>query len=143
MTLEDKVHASRLHVLRRAEELGNASAACREAGISRTVFYRWRERFTLYGPDGLHPRHTEERPGRPPQLTPTDERKVIAAALSWPTWGPAAGVTAAGTRRPCRFLDHRVASVAPYAQPAKRSPNRAYPSSIFHPPPVSTNLRMP
>jgi len=88
MTLEDKVHALRLHVLRRAKELGNVSAACREAGISRTVFYRWKERFTLYGPDGLHPRHTEARRGRPPQLTPTDERKIIAAALSWPTWGP-------------------------------------------------------
>ena len=30
MTLEDKVHATRLLALRRAEELGNVSAACRE-----------------------------------------------------------------------------------------------------------------
>ena len=88
MTLEDKVHALRLHVLRRAEELGNVSAACREAGISRTVFYRWRKRFVLYGPDGLHPRHTEARRGRPPQLAPTEERQILAAALAWPTWGP-------------------------------------------------------
>jgi|GEM_PF-5075861 len=28
MTLEDKVHAFRLHVLRHAQELGNVSAAC-------------------------------------------------------------------------------------------------------------------
>ncbi|MCX6100546.1 MAG: helix-turn-helix domain-containing protein [Candidatus Bipolaricaulota bacterium] len=54
MTLEDKVHAFRLHILRRAEELGNVSAACREAGISRTMFYRWKQRFALYGSDGLH-----------------------------------------------------------------------------------------
>ncbi len=87
MTLEDKVRDLRLHVLRRAKELGNVSAACREAGISRTVFYRWRERFMLYGPNGLHPRHSEARPGRPPQLSPADERKIIAAALAWPTWG--------------------------------------------------------
>ena len=46
MTLEDKVHAFRLHVLQRAEELSNVSAACREAGISRTLFYRWRNKFT-------------------------------------------------------------------------------------------------
>ena len=58
MTLEDKVHVSRLHVLQRAKELGNVSAACREAGISRTLYYRWKKRFTLYGIDGLHPRRT-------------------------------------------------------------------------------------
>jgi len=34
MTLEDKVYLSRLHVLQRAKELDNVSAACREAGIS-------------------------------------------------------------------------------------------------------------
>ena len=43
MTLEDKVHAFRLRVLQRAQELGNVSAACREAGISRTLFYTLEE----------------------------------------------------------------------------------------------------
>ncbi len=33
MTLEDRVHLQRLRLFRRAEELGNVSAACREAGI--------------------------------------------------------------------------------------------------------------
>ena len=88
MTLEDKVHAFRLHVLRRAEELGNISAACREAGISRTLFYRWRKRFTRYGAVGLYPRQTGERRGRPPQLGMVKERQVLAMALAWPTWGP-------------------------------------------------------
>jgi len=88
MTLEDKVHAFRLRVLRRATELGNVSAACREAGISRTMFYRWRKRFVLYGSDGLHPRQTGERGGRPSQLSAMDEQKIVAAALAWPTWGP-------------------------------------------------------
>lgn len=88
MTLEDKVHVSRLRVMQRANELGNVSAACREAGISRTLYYRWRKRFTLYGIDGLHPRRTAARPGRRPQLDTTKERKIIAMALSWPAWGP-------------------------------------------------------
>jgi transposase InsO family protein len=87
MTLEDKVHAFRLRVLCRASELGNVSAACREAGISRTVFYRWRKRFVLYGADGLHPRQTGERRGRPPLLSPVDEQRIVATALAWPTWG--------------------------------------------------------
>lgn len=63
MTLEDKVHITRLHVLQRAKDLGNVSAACREAGISRSLYYRWRKRFELYGRDGLHPRRTAKRPG--------------------------------------------------------------------------------
>ena len=88
MTLEDKVHAFRLHVLQRAEELRNISAACREAGISRTLFYRWKKRFTLYGADGLHPRRTAARPGRPVQLDTTKQRRILAMALTWPTWGP-------------------------------------------------------
>ena len=67
MTLEDKVHAL-LHVLHRAEELGNVSVACREAGISRTLFCRWKKRFTRYGAVGLHSRQTGQRRGRPPQL---------------------------------------------------------------------------
>jgi len=87
MTLEGKVHAFRLHVLRRAGELGNVSAACREAGISRTVFYRWRKRFVLYGADGLHPRQTGERRGSPPLLSMVDEQKIVATVLAWSTWG--------------------------------------------------------
>ena len=49
MTLEDKVQAQRLHVFRRARELGNVSAACREAGISRARFYELRKRYERYG----------------------------------------------------------------------------------------------
>jgi len=88
MTLEDKVHAFRLRVLQRAEELGNVSAACREAAISRTLYYRWRKRFTRYGIDGLHPRRTAAHPGRPVQLDTIKERRIVAMALTWPTWGP-------------------------------------------------------
>ena len=45
MTLEDKVHATRLLALQRAEEFGNVSEACRALGISRSLFYRWKDRF--------------------------------------------------------------------------------------------------
>ncbi len=45
MTLEDRVHALRLRLFRRAEELGNVSAACQEAGISRSAYYQLRDRF--------------------------------------------------------------------------------------------------
>ena len=62
MTLEEKVHGLRLHVIQRAEQLGNVSRACREAGISRALFYRWRQRLERYGQDGVHPRRHRARP---------------------------------------------------------------------------------
>jgi hypothetical protein len=63
MTLDDSIPAFHLRVMRRAEELSNVTAACREAGITRTVFYRWRGRFERYGADGLHPRRRQAQVG--------------------------------------------------------------------------------
>jgi transposase len=88
MTLEDKVHAFRLLLFRRAQELGNVSRACRELGVSRSFYYALRGRFQRYGPDGLHPKRRRGRPGRPPQLDAAHERRVIAEALAQPAWGP-------------------------------------------------------
>lgn len=88
MTLEDKVHAQRLRLFRRAAELGNVSQACREAGVARSYYYRLQGRFRRYGPDGLHPKHRRGRPGRPPVLDAQVERYVLAEALAHPAWGP-------------------------------------------------------
>ncbi|HXL54322.1 MAG TPA: helix-turn-helix domain-containing protein [Gemmatimonadales bacterium] len=51
MTLDESVHGMRLRVIERAQVQGNVSAVCRELGISRTVFYRWRNRLERYGVD--------------------------------------------------------------------------------------------
>lgn len=88
MTLEDSIHSQRLRVLRDAERLGNVSEACRRHGMSRTVFYRLRQRFEQYGPDGVHPKRRQARCGRPPAIPVQTERRVIAFALAWPTCGP-------------------------------------------------------
>ena len=64
MTLEDKVHGFRLHLFRRAQELGNVSAACGELGVSRSLYYQLRKCFQRYGADGLHPTRRRGRPGR-------------------------------------------------------------------------------
>ncbi len=88
MTLEDRVHALRLRLFRRAVELGNVSAACREAGVSRSAYYQLRKRFQRYGSDGLHPKHRKGRPGRPPELEAVVERRILAEALAQPAWGP-------------------------------------------------------
>ena len=88
MTLEDSIHSQRLRVLRDAERLGNVSEACRRHGLSRTLFYRLRQRLEVYGPDGVHPKRRGAQRGRPSALSVQTERRVIAFALAWPTCGP-------------------------------------------------------
>jgi transposase InsO family protein len=88
MTLEDSIHSQRLRVLREAERLGNVSEACRRYGMSRTVFYRLRQRLEQYGADGVHPKRHQARRGRPSAVPVQTERRVIAVALAWPTCGP-------------------------------------------------------
>ena len=88
MTLEDSVRRHRVAILQRAALLGSVTQACREAGISRTLFYRWRRRYLRYGTEGLRPR--PRRPTRwPRQTIPALEHAVLAYALLWPTHGPA------------------------------------------------------
>lgn len=87
MTLADSVHQFRLHAMCRAAQLGNTSQACRELGISRTLFYRWKRRYERYGADGLRPGplNVPEHPLRTP---PHVERTVLAWAVADPTRGP-------------------------------------------------------
>jgi transposase len=88
MTLDESIQGMRLQVIRRATQIG-VSAACAEAGISRTLFYRWQHRLSRYGVDGLHPRRLKARPGRAPQLAPAVERRLLAVAIAEATWGAA------------------------------------------------------
>lgn len=88
MTLEERVLALRLFVMHRAEELGSVAEACRQLGISRTLFYRWRQRYLRYGADGLKLR--PQRRARPLQQAGAEvESAVLAYAQLWPTHGPA------------------------------------------------------
>src|SRR5262250_1980433 len=87
MTLDESVHGMRLRVIERAQVLGNVSAVCRELGISRTLFYRWRRRVERYGADGVHPRRQRAGAGRPVATPPEVERLVLGIAISAATWG--------------------------------------------------------
>src|SRR5215467_7644952 len=103
MTLDEKVHGLRLHVIRRAQELGNVSRACREAGISRALFYRWHHRLERYGIDGVHPRRYRARPGRPVELAPETERLVLSVAVSAATWARDASPPMSGDTGACAW----------------------------------------
>jgi transposase InsO family protein len=86
MTLDESIQGMRLQVIRRAAAIG-VSTACREAGISRTLFYRWQTRLKAYGIDGLHPRRQRARPGPRPALPPHAERQILGLAIAQATWG--------------------------------------------------------
>lgn len=68
------------------EATGSVTAACRQAHLSRKVFYTWKPRFDAGGyaaldvPSSHAPKH--------PQKTPTEvENRVIAMKRAHPTWG--------------------------------------------------------
>jgi len=87
MRLLDKVMRWRRHVIERAAAGIPVTRVCREAGISRTLFYRWKRRYLEAGEPGLRPRPARPRRwGRqsPPEL----EQAVLAYALRRPTEGP-------------------------------------------------------
>lgn len=87
MTLEPKVVELRRQVIQRAAAGIPVAKACRDAGISRTLFYRWKRRYLQYGDAGLPPR--PERPRRfGRQSPPALEHSVLAFALRCPTAGP-------------------------------------------------------
>lgn len=88
MTLAESIQGFRLRVLREAVRTGNVAETCRRYEVSRTLFYRWRTRFTQYGADGVIPKRRGPHRGRPPAVSVQDERRVIATALAWPTCGP-------------------------------------------------------
>src|SRR4030088_3061698 len=87
MTLDESVHGMRLRVIERAQVQGNVSAVCRELGVSRTVFYRWRPRLGRYGGAAAPPRRRRARAGRPVATAPEVERLVLAIAISAAPWG--------------------------------------------------------
>ena len=65
MTLEEKVHGLRLHVMRRVQALGNVSQACREArDIPRAVLPVAAPGGALWGGQPA-----SARPARPPRPT--------------------------------------------------------------------------
>ena len=87
MTLMDKVLQLRRQVIQRAAAGIPVTRVCREAGISRTLFYRWKQRLLRYGEAGLLPRPARPRRwGR--QSSPALEHAVLAYALHCPTHGP-------------------------------------------------------
>jgi transposase len=66
----------RLAILRHAEEItGNVALTCRYYGISRQVFYQWRQRYDAHGLDGLRDR------ARGPRVSPNATRTEVVGKI--------------------------------------------------------------
>lgn len=86
MNAIDKVAQQKLSVLELAQTLGNVSEACRQRGVSRTIYYEYKRRFQTHGLEGLKdlpPIHKTH-----PFTTPQHEvDRMLALSMEHPTWG--------------------------------------------------------
>jgi transposase InsO family protein len=87
MTKDQMIFNHRLSLLSRAKSINNISAACREAGVSRTHYYKWKDRLVTYGIQGLYEKE------RPKPVMPNSTRsevvdKIMEFIKHYPTYGP-------------------------------------------------------
>src|SRR6266700_5897491 len=85
VTPADIIYSRRCHVIERAAIVG-VSRACREAGVSRTSYYRWCARASRYGLSALVPKD-RRRPAMPNGIPAHQEEIILAEALARPTLG--------------------------------------------------------
>ena len=85
MTPADIIYRRRVRVIERAAEVGVAQA-CREAGVSRTSYYRWVGRASRYGLSALMPKG-RRAPRMPNRIPAHEEEIILAEAISRPTLG--------------------------------------------------------
>ena len=78
MTKDQMIFNHRLSLLSRAKSINNISAACREAGVSRTYYYKWVARFVTYGVQGLY-----EKPKPKPVMPNRARSEVVDKILTF------------------------------------------------------------
>jgi transposase InsO family protein len=87
VTEDDVLFGFRLRCFTLAEELGNVAAACRQMGIERSTYYRWKRKVDRWGLEALRVRE-RRRPRMPNQIGPHLEQRILAFALARPGLGP-------------------------------------------------------
>ena len=88
MTQDEIIMRHRINLLLLAESIKNISKACRQYGVSRTVYYKYKDRFITYGIEGLRDKE-KSVPVMPNATKANIVDKVIAIAKKYPTYGPA------------------------------------------------------
>ncbi len=88
MTKDQMIFNHRLSLLSRAKSINNISRACREAGVSRTYYYKWADRFVIYGAQGLYGK-PKPKPVMPNRARSEVVDKILDFIKTYPTYGPA------------------------------------------------------
>lgn len=100
MNAEEKVARQRLSVLQLAETLGSVSDACRQRGMTRTMFYEYKKRFQTHGLEGLKdlpPIHKSHPFTTPPEVV----QRILELSLAHPGKG-------------CKFISDLLKLEGPY-----------------------------
>lgn len=86
MSNDDVLFQHRLQLFDLAARVG-VSEACRNFGIHRSSYYRWKRMVERHGVEILRPRE-RRRPKMPNQLSPLIEQRIVAFSLGHPGLGP-------------------------------------------------------
>jgi len=87
MTQEEIILRHRINLLLWAKSIKNISVACRMFGVSRTIYYKYLDRYITYGIEGLKDKE-KTVPVMPNATKANVVDKVLSIAKRYPTYGP-------------------------------------------------------
>lgn len=87
MTQDEIILRHRINLLLLAKSIKNVSATCRQYGVSRTVYYKYKNRYITNGIEGLKDK-IKAIPVMPNKTKAKVIEKVLFVARKYPTYGP-------------------------------------------------------